>query len=179
MSLKVKKNIKKLKTKVLFLGYNSSETKIINHLISNNCIVDHDNEKLNNFNINYDIVICFGYRHILKKEFINKCDCPIINLHISYLPYNRGAHPNFWSFYDNTICGVTIHLLDEGIDTGPILFQKKVIFKNEVTFYETYKRLFNEIENLFILNIKKILIQNWHEKLQKKRGFFSLSFRFT
>ena len=72
-----------------------------------------------------DLIVSFGYRHILRSDFINKCGCPIANLHISYLPFNRGAHPNFWSFYDDTPSGVSIYLIDEGIDTGPILFQKK------------------------------------------------------
>ena len=40
----------------------------------------------------------------------------------------QGAHPNFWSFYDNTPSGVTIHLIDAGIDTGDVLYQKKLIF---------------------------------------------------
>ncbi len=59
----------------------------------------------------------------------------IINLHISFLPWNRGAHPNFWSFYDDTPKGVTIHLIDEGIDTGAIIYQKEITFdRNEKTF---------------------------------------------
>ncbi|MCL0081308.1 hypothetical protein M1N64_03665 [Peptococcaceae bacterium] len=41
-----------------------------------------------------------------------------INLHISFLPWNRGADPNFWSFIENAPVGVSIHYLDEGIDTG-------------------------------------------------------------
>ena len=85
---------------------------------------------------NYDLVISFGYRHILKKSLIKQYKAPIINLHISYLPWNRGSHPNFWSFYDNTETGVTIHLIvDDKIDAGPILYRKRVIFsKKESTF---------------------------------------------
>jgi hypothetical protein len=80
--------------------------------------------------MNYDLIISFGYRHIISKEIIKSVNCPIINLHISYLPYNRGAHPNFWSFYDKTPSGVTIHLVNEGIDTGPIIYQRHIIFDN-------------------------------------------------
>ena len=63
----------------------------------------------------------------------------IINLHISYLPYNRGAHPNFWSFVENTPSGVSIHQVDSGIDTGKIVIQKQINFnllknKKKLTF---------------------------------------------
>ena len=63
---------------------------------------------------------------LLKKRVLNNIIIPIVNLHISYLPWNRGAHPNFWSFFDATPTGVSIHLIDKGIDTGPIIVQKKV-----------------------------------------------------
>lgn len=169
------KNIFKYSNKkILFLGYDTTETKLIDFIKNYNIKVIQTNQKLNKSFKSYDIIICFGYRHIIKKNFIDKCNCPIINLHISYLPYNRGAHPNFWSFFDGTVSGVTIHLVDEGIDTGPILFQKKIIFKNENTFFETYKKLFNEVENLFIKNFKKIIENNFKPKQQSKLGTFHL-----
>ncbi len=156
--------------KILILGYNKNETIIFQTLISMNCLIHHTNKQL--FKINdYDLIISFGYRYILGKRLINKTKCPIINLHISYLPYNRGSHPNFWSFYDETPSGVTIHLVDEGIDTGPILYQKYVRFnKREVTFEQTYNKLKKEIELLFIKKSSKILTHMWVEKPQKGIG---------
>ena len=86
----------------------------------------------------------------------------IINLHISYLPYNKGAHPNFWSFADNTPSGVTIHEVNENLDSGNIIFQKKIEFdilnnKKKLNFEETYKILRREVEKLFIDNFEKLL----------------------
>ena len=113
--------------KIIFLGYDSSKTRLINELKKRKCVVKAISEKISIEDIGKrDLIISFGYRHILSSNFINNCGCPIVNLHISYLPFNRGAHPNFWSFYDNTPSGVTIHLINEGIDSGPILFQKKI-----------------------------------------------------
>lgn len=59
---------------------------------------------------------------------------------MSYLPYNKGTHPNYWSFIENTPKGVMIHEIDKGIDTGNIIVQKKIklnIFlrKNSDTSY--------------------------------------------
>ena len=158
------------KKKILFLGYNEKQTKVINALIDKNCSVDHNYKKVSGLN-GYDFIICYGYRHILNQDMIKKFNCPIFNLHISFLPYNRGAHPNFWSFYDNTPAGVTIHLIDEGVDTGPIISQKYVNFKKEDnTFSKTYLLLKREIENLFLECVDKLLNDEWKAKKQKGVG---------
>ena len=155
---------------ILCLGYTKAQTKIINALIENHCLLYHTNNKIIGSN-DYDFVISFGYRHILTQDVITRLGCPIFNLHISYLPYNRGAHPNFWSFYDNTPSGVTIHLIDKGIDTGPIVLQKYVNFKkNETTFEKTHTRLIYEIENLLIENIELILSDKWTSRKQRGIG---------
>ena len=87
---------------------------------------------------------------------------------MSYLPNNRGAHPNFWSFINNTVKGVTIHEVDKGLDSGPIVFQKKIKFdlKNNknLTFKQTYKTLFQELEMIFIKNYKKIILRKYRVK---------------
>ena len=158
--------------KVLFLGYGKEETCLLNELTKVGCLVDYEESQF--FNISsYDLIISFGYKHLIKKEIILNFKSPIINLHISYLPWNRGAHPNFWSFYDSTPTGVTIHLINDGIDTGPILYQKYVDFDNdELTFKDTYKRLKEEIEILFIRNIHNIINSKYVPKIQSGKGTF-------
>ncbi|MFZ5818709.1 MAG: formyltransferase family protein [Chloroflexota bacterium] len=106
---------------------------------------------------NASFLISYGYRHILGKEILEKFPGKAINLHISYLPWNRGADPNFWSFVENTPKGVTIHYLDEGIDTGDIIVQKEVEFDSrDETLATTYKKLQVEIQELFKQNWLKI-----------------------
>jgi len=68
-----------------------------------------------------DFIVSFGYRHILKEPILRSVARPIINIHISYLPWNRGADANFWSWFKHTPKGVSIHEIDAGIDTGPVL----------------------------------------------------------
>ena len=135
------KEIRRPTKKILFLGYSQKQTKLIDALVANNCAVDYTEDKVDVIK-DYFCVISYGYKYILKQNIIEGFGCPIFNLHISYLPYNRGAHPNFWSFYDNTPSGVTIHLIDGGIDTGPIVKQKYVNFEEtDNTFEKTYKLL--------------------------------------
>ena len=119
--------------------------------------VDWKNEKLSlQEALKYDWIISYGFRYIIPKEIIENVRNPIINLHISYLPFNRGAHPNYWSFKENTPKGVTIHFIDAGIDTGPILVQKECSFSNDDTLQGSYLKLKFEIENLFYNNFDKI-----------------------
>lgn len=113
--------------KILFLGGNLSQS-LSEWLRKQGEDVLYTEEKVDiNFvtKINPDFIISYNYKYIIPSEIVRKFYGKIINLHISYLPYNRGYYPNVWSFLDNTPKGVTIHLIDEGIDTGDILLQKK------------------------------------------------------
>lgn len=155
---------------ILFLGYDESKTRLIGLLNDKGCKVTQTDEKVQNFE-NYDLVICFGYRHIITPEAMTTSKRDIINLHISYLPFNRGAHPNFWSFFDGTPSGVTIHCVDEGVDTGEIIFQRLVNFdKNENKFIETYQRLIAEIEDLFERHLDQIITGRFPKTRQRGRG---------
>ena len=145
--------------RILFLGYNNKQTSLIDFLSEKRHEVTHYSAAADlDYFKKFDFVISFGYRHIIKEDVINYFGNKIINLHIALLPFNRGSHPNFWSFWDGTPAGVTIHLVDKGIDTGDILHQKTVTFaKSEDTFTKTYSRLIKEIECLFKDNFNNIL----------------------
>jgi len=159
---------------ILFLGYVESETRIIRALRNYGCTVDVWTDKLHNLS-QYDLVVSFGYKHILTRETLLTASKKPINLHISFLPFNRGMHPNFWAHFDGTPSGISIHHIDEGIDTGDILFQKEVKFSsNEKTFSQTWARLKFEIEELFIKQIKEITHNEFTVIAQKKGGTFHL-----
>tara|TARA_B100001057_G_C22862247_1_gene955005 strand:+ start:3929 stop:4489 length:561 start_codon:yes stop_codon:yes gene_type:complete len=155
--------------KCLFLGYNRKKTKIIKFIEKEGLDVHQTDLSVNENISNYDLIISFGYRRIIKRKILKLAKRPIINLHMSYLPFNRGSHPSFWSFYKNTIKGVTIHEMNDKIDAGPIIIQKKINFnisKNKrTTFNQVYKKSFIVLENLFIKNFKKIRLKNY--KLKK------------
>ena len=70
-------------------------------------------------------VSCFSLR--LPPEVLRLPRLGCVNLHPSLLPDNRGPDPLFWTFQrGDATTGVTIHLMDEGFDTGPILAQERV-----------------------------------------------------
>lgn len=152
---------------ILFLGYEKSI--IIDFLRDKGYDVYQTMDKIyTDITIEWaDFVISYGYLHIIKKDVIDKFPNRIINLHISYLPYNRGKDPNFWSWIENTPKGVTIHQIDKGIDTGDILVQKKVGFGNDETLRTSYQRLRFEVEDLFIKNWGRIESGNIISQKQK------------
>ncbi len=86
------------------------------------------------------VSVMFGY--VLKPDFLSLLPKGCINLHPAYLPYNRGAHPNVWSIVDKTPAGVTLHYIDEGIDTGDIIRQVQV----PVVFTDTGETLYRKLE---------------------------------
>jgi len=116
-----------------------------------------------------DLIVSYGYRHIIPEKIYS--NFRTINLHISYLPWNRGSDPNFWSFKENTPKGVTIHEVDKGLDTGDIIFQKRVKFPKDCdTLAKTYNFLKEEIEELFINNWLSLKKADYTKKCQNLKG---------
>ena len=95
-----------------------------------------------------EFIISFGYRHILLPEIVDKYAC--INLHIAYLPWNRGADPNLWSIIDGTPKGISIHYMDAGLDTGDLICQQEVAFSPDDTLRTSYEKLQTAMRNLFL-----------------------------
>ena len=74
-----------------------------------------------------EIVVCAGYMHLLTPAFLERFRGAVINVHPSLLPDFPGMHAveeALASGRDRT--GVTIHLVDEGIDSGPVIAQETV-----------------------------------------------------
>ena len=158
--------------KVLFLGPNNSP--LIAFLRADGTEVSQLELPISIIDTrHYDFLISYGYRFIIESEILSLFSNRAINLHISYLPWNRGADPNFWSFVDNTPKGVTIHHLDEGIDTGNIIVQKQIEFTpSENTLRKTYDRLQRELQRLFIENWDNIRNGKLPSKKQPPGGSF-------
>ena len=165
-------NAAKGKRSVLFLGYDEQQTTIIKASRDQGIDVHHATS-LACSHIETDLVISFGLREIISPRAIQDCPAPILNIHISYLPYNRGAHPNFWSWYDETPVGVTIHRIDSGLDTGPVVFQRLVdIDDSEATFRESHQTLIAEAESLLLDNLESLIEGGWQEHRQTVGGTY-------
>jgi phosphoribosylglycinamide formyltransferase 1 len=73
------------------------------------------------------LVVCAGYMHLLTPQFLDRFPDRIVNVHPSLLPEFPGARP-----IDDALAagvkttGVTVHLVDEGLDTGPVIRREPV-----------------------------------------------------
>lgn len=99
---------------------------------------------------NQRLVVSHGYRRILRRDVLDALPDRVINLHISLLPYNRGADPTLWSVLEDTPAGVTIHYIDEGVDTGDVIAQRGVEFLDDDTLATAYAKLQASMVELFI-----------------------------
>jgi len=85
-----------------------------------------------------DIFVSMSFNQILKKEIINLPRLGFINCHAGALPYYRGRNVLNWALInDASEFGVTVHYIDEGIDTGDIIVQKF----SPISDRDTYKTL--------------------------------------
>jgi methionyl-tRNA formyltransferase len=90
------------------------------------------------------ILISAGYPHILSKEHFN-CSSIAINIHPTLLPEYRGPATAWYIIADGkTESGVTVHFIDEGMDTGDIIYQQKI----QLTPFETVYSLMRKTSNL-------------------------------
>lgn len=74
-----------------------------------------------------DVVVCAGYMHLLTPAFLARYPGRVVNVHPALLPAFPGAHAVEEALAAGAAeTGATVHLVDEGVDTGPILRQERV-----------------------------------------------------
>jgi methionyl-tRNA formyltransferase len=80
-------------------------------------------EKINRYDA--DLLVSMSFNQILKKEIINLPRKGFINCHAGALPFYRGRNPLNWAIINGEKqFGITVHYVDEGIDTGDIVEQR-------------------------------------------------------
>lgn len=73
-----------------------------------------------------DLLVSAGFRHLVPADILDVPEMGAVNLHLSYLPYNRGMNPNVWSIVEKAPAGVSIHYMTPAFDEGPILDKRRV-----------------------------------------------------
>ena len=89
-----------------------------------------------------DVVVSAGFMKILGKEFLDRFEGRTINTHPALLPAFKGAHAVRDALdYGVKITGCTVHLVDAGVDTGPILAQEAVVVEDGDTVDTLHERI--------------------------------------
>lgn len=108
-----------------------------------------------------DLIVVCGYKYIISREIFSIPKLRTINIHPSYLPNYRGQHVINWAIVNGeTETGVTIHFIDEGIDTGDIIAQKKILILFEDSASTLHDRIYLEACNLLKLVLDRISSEN-------------------
>ena len=93
---------------------------------------DYDKEivsKLRSYNVlpSNGLICLAGYMKIISTEFVNEYKFRIMNIHPALLPSFRGLHAQKQALdYGVKVSGCTVHFVDDGVDTGPIILQQAV-----------------------------------------------------
>ena len=122
------------------------------------------------------IFISIEFENIINVKRFSSNE--LYNFHFSLLPKYRGCHTNFFQIYNGEkVSGVTIHKIDNGIDTGPIIDQIKFTIKKNTNAYQNYFVLMKFALTLFKKNFKKLLNNDCKFKKQKlyKGSYYSRS----
>lgn len=98
-----------------------------------------------------DLIIVAAYGKILPKNILNIPSLGAINVHASLLPKYRGPSPIQNAIFNGeTETGTTIMLMDEGIDTGDILAQEKIILDKNIIYPEVLKNIAKKSAELLL-----------------------------
>jgi len=136
---------RKNKIKTVFMDpsdYNTREqydTKIIELL---------EDEKI-------DLVVLAGYMFLLSKEFVRKFKNKILNIHPALLPSFKGTHGIKDAYeYGVKVTGVTVHFVDEGLDSGPIILQQSVDIDQNESVEELEEKIHRVEHKIYPLAVK-------------------------
>jgi len=154
---------------IFFLGMNEAGEEVLEWLEQKEELnvreVIADKEGLAKIKqIRPELVVSSGYEYIVPKEVINIPEKGIVNLHPSYLPYNRGAHPYIWPLIDGSPAGVSVHFMNENLDEGPVIARKKVEKNPDDNAKTLRDRLMKEQVQLFKDSWDKVLKQECFEQ---------------
>lgn len=91
---------------------------------------------------NTQLIVLAGYMRLFTAWFINKFPGKIVNIHPSLLPEYPGTHgiEESYNSVDREL-GITIHFIDEGLDTGPVIVQKSFMRKSTESLEEIEEKI--------------------------------------
>jgi methionyl-tRNA formyltransferase len=106
-----------------------------------------------------DIVLSIG-SSIVKKPFLQIPKNGVFNVHMGILPEYRGIGVTEWPIIENTLkdigLGVTLHLMESGVDTGPVLIKKYITLKKCENLAALESKYLKEMVNLMIMGVQKL-----------------------
>lgn len=149
----------------------ASKFGVPTRVVSNNAKGwDYDSEIINilqEYDVNPEngLVCLAGYMRLLSPEFVRKYKMRIMNIHPSLLPSFPGLNSQKKALdYGVKVTGCTVHFVDEGLDSGPVIAQKHVTVLNNDTFETLSERILAQEHILYpycvkLFSEKRLLVE--------------------
>jgi len=108
-------------------------------------------------NLNLDALVLINGFGIIKESILNISKKGIVSYHHGDMRKYRGMPSCFWELYNGEAhMGVTVQLLDKGLDSGKVLLEKKVIIKKNDNLKSLTKRAYSESTDMMLKALLKI-----------------------
>jgi len=105
-------------------------------------------------NLNPDVIFCFGWSSLIKKDILAVAPMGIVGYHPAKLPKNRGRHPLIWALaLGLKESASTFFFMDEGADTGDMLSQ--VDF--EISYQDDARNLYDKVVEIALIQIEEFI----------------------
>jgi methionyl-tRNA formyltransferase len=118
-----------------------------------------------------DLILVNSYSMIIREDVLSASRLGGINVHGALLPRNRGCNPTQWAILNQEYeTGVTLHQMDSGIDTGPIIDQRKIPIFFHDSWLDVREREVQVTNDLLKSNVPGILLGNWKAIPQRKEN---------
>lgn len=92
------------------------------------CVFDSETNVLDKIGSGIDLGILAWWPSILRSPLLDTPRQGFVNTHPSLLPHNRGKHFSFWAIVEQAPFGVTLHRVDDGVDSGDIVIQSSIAY---------------------------------------------------
>ncbi|WP_215397969.1 dTDP-4-amino-4,6-dideoxyglucose formyltransferase [Rheinheimera oceanensis] len=119
----------------------------------------------------YSLVISAHCKQIFPEKLVNNVRC--INIHPGLNPHNRGWFPQVFAIINKKPVGCTIHLMNEEIDDGAILFQKEVPIFDWDTSLNVYERVQQAEMELLDLHFCDLVFGRYEQKVLEEKGNYN------
>lgn len=116
----------------------------------------------------FDLIVSYHCRQVFPPIVVQNVRC--VNIHPGFNPYNRGWYPGVFSIANGLPAGATIHEIDEKIDNGPIIAQKRIQIEPEDTSGTVYPKIIQAEYDLLDEWFLKIINGDYQTFLPNERG---------
>lgn len=109
-----------------------------------------------------DLVVCAGFMRLLSADFLSRFPGRVVNTHPSLLPSFPGAHAVADALaYGVRVSGVTVHFVDEGVDTGPVIAQAAVPVLDDDDEASLQARIQDVERPLYVKAVDRLAREGW------------------